>query len=392
MHKKISSVLIAVIFCALFTLTSLAWGPASRKTYTSQDKVTEPTFNSVTDLKGFGDERNFVSIREAGVGNYGDEVTLVQGKEYEVYIFFENNCDSELNDIINKNGVGIAVDVRLNAIVPKTVKAGERLPITSAISSANTVPAEIWDEAYVTATNDIDLRYVPASAIIHSNGAVNGRVLPDTLFSETGTFLGYDSLNGVIQGGAQYSGYVVYKLKADAPDFTIDSFVSSNGKDFLEKIAAKPGKELTFKIVYKNTGTTDQNDVTIKDDLPDFMSYVKGSTVVVNASNPNGLTLDDTNGNITTGINIGGYGKGATAEITFKAKAAKKSDIADKNRITNLAYAITNNGTKSDSIDVSINAGAKNSVFGLILIFVIGAAALIAIGYFVLPMLRAKKK
>jgi uncharacterized repeat protein (TIGR01451 family) len=326
-------------------------GGPNRATFTLEEPANYPVFNSIKNHTGFGDERGFVRIREAGAGKYGKEINIVPGKEYEVYILVHNNAKSRLNDIILEGGIGIARDVRLSAIVPKVVKKGERRPVSSVISAANTNPKEVWDEAYVTASvSTTDLRYVPGSAIIHSNGAVNGRVLPDSLFSERGTFLGYDNLNGVIPGGLPYSSYIIYRLKADAPNFSVSHTVSKDGKAFSGQMAVASGDVVFCRVVYTNTGTTDQMNVNVKAALPEYMTYVPGSARIVNNANPNGLNLAENVSTITGGgINIGGYGAGASATITFRAKIAASKNIPRGTRqLASVAYAITGNGTKQD--------------------------------------------
>ena len=58
----------------------------------------------------------------------------------------------------------------------------------------------VWDEAYGKASHgDVALRYVPGTAKIFSNGAVNGQALSDNLF-KNGTPLGYDKLDGNLPG------------------------------------------------------------------------------------------------------------------------------------------------------------------------------------------------
>ena len=56
------------------------------------------TFNSITNNNQIGDERNFVRVREKGVGNFRDSAVIEAGKRYTVQIFYHNNAKSSLND------------------------------------------------------------------------------------------------------------------------------------------------------------------------------------------------------------------------------------------------------------------------------------------------------
>lgn len=353
MTYQVSAIAAAVISVATLSSQVFAWGP-ERPTFTGENPADYVTFNSITNNGKVGDERNFVRIREDGAGNYGDEMKLVPGKEYQVMVYYHNNAKTSLNE----SGKGIAKDVSVKAQMPSVVKPGERGKISGTVSASNANPASVWDEAYVTADTDVALRYVPGSATITSNGAVNGQVLPDSLFT-TGALIGYDSLNGVLPGCAQYSGYVVYKFKVDAPNFEVQKQVSPTGqKQWQENYAAKPGEKVDYKITYKNTGTTAQNNVNIKDTLPKGVVYQPGSTKVYNASNPNGRGVSDNV--VASGINIGDYAAGGNAVIIYSATIGAGNElVCGANTLTNTASAITSGGTKSDTANVTVNVECK---------------------------------
>lgn len=342
----------ATLALALLITTVFAGGPANRPTYISASPANQVVFNAITDNPEHGDERNFVLIREAGKGTYKNEIKLEPGKEYEVYSYYHNNAKPSLN--VAEGNPGMARNTRIAADVPTVVKPGERGKITSTISADNAEPKRVWDEAYVTADSTVALRYVPASAVVHSGGAVNGKVLSDErLFSSQGTFLGYSELNGVLPGCADFAGYVVYRLKVDQPNFDVKKEVSKSGSsEWGKKVTSAPSDKVDFRISYKNTGTTDQNDVTIKDVLPKGLSYVRGTSKLVNASNPNGLSISD---NIASenGVNVGNYGKGATAVVTFTAQLSDKSEDLCQ-AMTNRVVVTTKNGVKEDTAEVAV--------------------------------------
>ncbi len=354
----LTAVLVSFVsFLLLVATTAFAGGPANRPTFTSQNPADYVVFNAITNNPKHGDERNSVLIREAGVGQYVNEIKLQPGKEYEVYSYFHNNAKSSLN---TGEGTGIARNTRMSADVPTVVKPGERGRVTTTISASNANPARVWDEAYITSDSTVAIRYVPASAVVTSSGAVNGAKLSTSLFSKEGTFLGYNELNGILPGCADYAGYVVYRIKVDQPAFDVKKEVAPSGStDWKKQVNSKLSGKVDFKITYKNTGTTDQNNVTIKDVLPKGMTYVAGSTTLVNATNPNGRTVGD---NVTKdGINIGNYGPGATATVTFSAQVSSAAEgfACGENTLTNKVSAITGNGTKDDTAKVIVDVACK---------------------------------
>ena len=59
------------------------------------------------------------------------------------------------------------------------------------------------------------LHYVTGSAKIYNGGNANGSVLSTNLFSEQGTYLGYNELNGAVPGCDEYAGQVVYTIQTE---------------------------------------------------------------------------------------------------------------------------------------------------------------------------------
>jgi uncharacterized repeat protein (TIGR01451 family)/LPXTG-motif cell wall-anchored protein len=353
---KRAAAISAVVAAVLVPAALFAWGP-DRPTFTMDNPAPYVTFNSITNNPVQGDERNFVQIKEASASNttYGENVTLQPGKEYEVFVFYHNDAASNLNDAAH-NYKGIANDAFMRVQMPSTVKAGEKARITGFVGASNANPGEVWDEAYGAAAGDYDLSYVPNSAVIRSNGAVNGKQLPNNLYT-TGTPLGYDALDGKLPGCTQYSGYVTFRFRVDQPNFEIQKQVSPTGQNkYAETITANPNDEVDYKIQYKNTGSTQQDNVVIKDQLPAGVTYVPGSTQISN-SNTNNQWKPSTNNDITTqGINIGSHAPNGNTYLKFKAKITDndKLEKCGINTLVNTAIAETDNGNKSDTATVTV--------------------------------------
>jgi len=193
------------------------WGPQNRKTFTWENPATYATFNSITDNPNLGDERNFVRVKEVGTDDkYADDVEVSVGKEYEIYVLYHNDASANLN----KSGKGIADDVKLKMAFPEHLQKGESAVMKGTITSSNTKPKKVWDSAYLKATEEVYLRYVANSAVIHNGGSSNGSILDqDSLFGK-GVLLAYwNSEWGMIPGCDEYSGYVTFRVKADQTGF-----------------------------------------------------------------------------------------------------------------------------------------------------------------------------
>jgi uncharacterized repeat protein (TIGR01451 family)/LPXTG-motif cell wall-anchored protein len=340
---------------------TLAYGP-NRATFTGAHPASYVTFNSITDNPDVGDERNFVRIKDASdTKAYDENVNLQAGHTYQVMVYYHNNASSSLN----ASGVGIAKDVMLRMQMAANVAANSSTEVTGFITSSNANPKEVYDSATLTnqSAGTMDLSFVAGSAKVTSNGAVNGATLPDSVFT-AGTNLGFTSLNGVLPGCNEYAGYVIFEVTANQPNFTVTKQVRKSGETTWNKSeTVKPGDAVDYLVTYKNTGTTEQNNVVIDDTLPKGVTYTSGSTYVVNTTNPNGLNLDTKSDTITKGgVNIGNYGPGAAAYVKFSAKVTDNDNLAvcGTNTLTNKAEAQTPNGDKSDTAIVIVNKICNN--------------------------------
>ncbi len=311
---------VAAISGVVGVSNAMAWGP-ERETFTMEKPATYPVFNSITNNPTIGDERNFVRIGEinTAVTDLTDEVEVVPGKQYLVYVYFHNNASSTYNDSAHNNS-GIAVGTRMSTSFPTVLTAGEKGTVTATITANNTNPLSVWDEAYMTTASDkVFLRYVLGSAKIYNDFATNESVLSDNLFTEDGTLIGLTSLNGAIPGCEEYHGVVSYVLQAEELSGSIDKLVSKDGENFVEGVEINPGEEVTFKLTIKNTGDRALTNAVVKDTLPTGLSLVAGSVELwANESSTKETISDDI---VNNGINLGTIGTENTVYITYRAKA-----------------------------------------------------------------------
>lgn len=191
------------------------WGP-KRDTYTNEEPARHAVFNSITNNAAVGDERDFVRIAEKdGISTYSSDILVEAGKQYEVFIYFHNDASSTYNDE-EHDYVGIAANVRVSSFFPLSMVKGEKASVVGRISSTNTDPELIWDSALITAQEDITLHYVTGSAKIYNQWEASGSILSTNLFSNKGTFIGMDELDGVIFGCEKFSGLIVYTIQTQA--------------------------------------------------------------------------------------------------------------------------------------------------------------------------------
>lgn len=339
------------------------WGP-SRTEFTMEKPADYVTFNSIINNNAIGYEQDFVRVGEVGSGKaVAQSVYVTPGKDYQVWIYYHNDGKSSLNE----SGAGIARNVRLaTGLSTWKINSSKSAKVSAQISADNANPTAVWDDAEfkTTSKEDVILEYVPGSARIYNKGTNNESVLPQTIFSDNfstnkGAPISHNAgadFAGLVPACSEYSGHIVYTIRAKQVGAKVSKTVSKDGKTFFGSVDAKPGDTVTYKVEFENTGTTDLKNVTFHDKLPSGVSLIKGTTVLVNNANPNGLTMKDIIG--ANGFNTGLYGKGAKATLTYKVKI--NSTILDKYKcdtkysFKNTIYVAHDDGEINDSSTINV--------------------------------------
>ena len=351
----------ATVSLSLFSLTSAsAWGP-ERATFTMEKPATYPTFNSITNNPTIGDERDFVRVGEinAKETDLKNEIEVVPGKQYLVYIYFHNNASATFNDSAHNNS-GVALQTKMATSFSTVLTPEKKGEITGTITASNSNPASVWDEAYMTTkTNKVLMHYVEGSAKIYNDWKTNGGIMPSSLFTQEGSLLGLNALNGVIPGCEEYHGIVTYVLQADELGGSIEKTASKDGLKYNESVNLAPGEEAYFRLVIRNTGDVALTNATIKDTLPEGLTLVPGSVnLSANESTTAEPLSDDIIGN---GYNLGTIGTSNTVYITYKVKAGEGFDCNGK-ELNNKAVLVYDSETESgDSKEDSASVIVKKT-------------------------------
>ena len=340
-----------------------AWGDASkgRRTYTIKqindgELKGKIVFNSIKDDESAltpeqiqngdiiprKDERNFVSGRVyegAGQGQnnqWTDEIKVEEGKEYILRLYVHNNSDKGLE--------AVATNVNTYFLLPNVV--GKKVEINGFINATGDTINRYWDNVIFSSDQNFYLEYIPGSAKIESNGAVNGSALNDNQIvtynknQKTGALVGYDNLDGRVPGCYQYASYVTIRVRPVFESSSIQKKVRLNGdKEWKKSVDAKVGDKVDFMIKFINKNSVQVKDVMILDYLPDNLKYVKGTTHLFNETNPApaGIQRDDTIA--TTAVNIGGYAPNGEGIVRFTAEVVDTNLACGTNRLVNIGKA-----------------------------------------------------
>ena len=349
---------LAILGLSLFGAgAASAWGP-ERPTFTMENPASYPTFNSITNNPTIGDERNFVRVGEidAEGTDLSDTVEGVPGRQYLVYIYFHNNASATYNSSAYNN-VGVALRTRMSSSFSTVLTPENSGTITATITADNSNPTSVWDEAYMTTSTDkVLMHYVAGSAKIYNDWGANGSVMPSSLFTEEGTLLGLNALNGVIPGCEEYHGVVTYVLQAEELGGSIEKKVSTDGENYAESVAVAPGSEVYFQLTVHNTGDVALTNAIVKDSLPEGLALIPGSVKL----RANDSTVVDTLSDniIDAGYNLGTIGRGNTIYLTYRATVQGEYDCDGKDLLNNatLTYdsEVGSGDMKSDSANVNV--------------------------------------
>lgn len=351
---------IAIVAAAVIAPAALfAWGP-DRPAFTVAEPADYVTFNSIVDNPNYGNERNFITAKDPATGNFTDELTVQPGKEYEVRILVHNNANANL-DLK-------AVNAQVKAVVSQ--KTSKRNAITSYVSADNAEPQKIHDDVFFKSDKDFNLAYVAGSARVYNNGYAaggQGKAFSDSLVTSAGAKLGYAAEgDGIIPGCFEYINYVYFKIKpqfAPKADFAVQKKVSETGKNsWKDSLNVVAEQTIDYRVEYKNTGTAQQDNVVIKDQLPADVDYIAGSSKLYNTQNPKGKTLSD--GIVSSkGVNIGSHAAGANSFVVFQAKVAANDELDECgiNTLTNKATVETDHGKKSDTANVVVTKECEDT-------------------------------
>lgn len=339
---------VAIVLAAVLVPASLfAWGP-NRTTYTMEQPADHVTFNSITNNPNYGDERNFVTVKDPKTNQWVDNVTVEPGQEYTVRVLIHNDAAENLNLV--------AMNTTLHTAI------GEKA-ITAHVSADNATPKTVYDDVFFNSPKNFNLAYIEGSATVYNNGYAkggSGKPFSDAMVTKQGAKLGYKKEgDGKIPGCMKYINYVYFKVKpqfAKEPNFSVTKKVSHAGKNqFKDSIEAKSGDKIDYAIEFRNTGEVQLDDVVLKDQLPAHVSYVPGSSKLINSQNAApGKQLSD---NIVSqhGLNIGSHAPNSNSFVTFQAKVNKSiEDECGTSSLVNRVSAETNYGKKEDTADVIV--------------------------------------
>ena len=306
------------------------------------------------------DERNFVDalpVTDDGGDRshwFSNEIEVQNDQTYFVRLYIHNN---------NPNGYdAVAEDTKVTVNIPQ--ETANSIRVDGSFSSTNSYPTWYSDHVYFKSDVPFHLEYVYGSALLENNGigADGGIQLSDDIVASEsgGVLIGFDALDGKVPGCYQYANYVTIQVKAVYDtEFTLEKQVrlkDGEDKTWQDSVNAQIGDEVEFKITYTNTSKSDaEQRPVLRDVLPANLEYVPGTTMVYNATYPNGASLDD--GQLTSdgGVILGYYSGQSNLIVVFTAKVVDENLACGSNTLVNWGRATVNETVLQDHAEVVLN-------------------------------------
>ena len=385
---------VVIFLCILSPIKSLAWGDSSggRMHYTIEEINSGAlgdtiTFNSIVDPEGAQPyEPNFVSAQSAdAIANdtksnwYGNDVMDVEnGREYLIRLYVHNNSVPQQDE---ESGAA-SQDTRVQVSIPNT--SGNTVEVNGFITSSNATPDKYWDYVNFHSDTNFHLEYVYGSAIIYNNAYPDGLELGDKITTTAeGVLIGYDKMNGIMPGGYQYACYITLKVRVVYDyEFEVDVKVRSAGThdEFTESVNAKVGDKVEYQIEFHNNTANDvQENVIIRDVLPNNMVYVGNTTYLYNSNHKDGMQITPDGDLFTTGINIGAYKANASGWVRFTAEVVDKDLACGDNVLVNWAQGKVSSTIYQDHAAVRAKKPEKAAIIITAILWVLVIACLVNI-------------
>ena len=193
------------------------WGP-DRKTFTSKNPAPYPVFNSITDISGHGDERNFVQCHDlADKGKpdagWGDELIAHDQHSYECSIFFNNDVGANLDSVaspspfIEGNVAAKLQGAHAQVIMPSPHTYNPA--IVGMLTADNANPSKVWDSCNLISPQPVTVEYQAGSARMFTNLTPKDGLVFKQDIAKDGVALG-EKQDGYL---GQSGGYILFTIK-----------------------------------------------------------------------------------------------------------------------------------------------------------------------------------
>ena len=154
-----------------------------------------------------------MTVRDASVGTAGGweySVRVQPDRTYIVRIYIENS---------SIYGVGELASLDTRVMVNLPTCTGNVIASNGFVSSSNAFPHKIWGGITFQSDEEFNLAYVEGSASLTTNAHPEGVPIGSEFLTSMGSMLGYETLDGVVLPGYEYSMYFTFEVRPQFAEF-----------------------------------------------------------------------------------------------------------------------------------------------------------------------------
>ncbi|WP_374159384.1 hypothetical protein ACEWX3_10570 [Mycobacterium sp. G7A2] len=182
------------------------WGP-DRPTVGTVDYAPQPSFNVDRYNSVYGDERNFLVVKELShtiAGGWADRLEVLPNQTYRLRLLVHNGARDQDENVAENTTIHISIPAC----------AGSSIAIFGFITATNAFPGTIYDGIVLNSDRDFRVEFVPGSAKFYSNNFTDGTDIPDRIFMPSGMRIGSPDLDsGLFRGDYVNSGVIVAEIR-----------------------------------------------------------------------------------------------------------------------------------------------------------------------------------
>jgi len=329
--------ILVLLAAAIAVLATGGWGPA-RQTFTMDEPAPHVTFNSIVDNPNWGDERNFLVIRQASddsswgtdetYASVGDSIVsashegiqLSAGTDYLLTLYYTNNAAENLRNVHAK-------ETRVRFGIPQYIPSGGHSMVSAFIDSSNATPKSVYDHVFINAPRDSGyaISYVGGSGSIFTNAFDKGQRLSDGVFGK-GAYVGYDRLNGDIPPASdKCSGYVTARLRVTR-EMQVRQAARVVGRgSWSSTLTVSPGELVECRSEFINASAQTQRDARLVVTIPKGFMLIDNSLAIrgtPSSTDSNGLL-----GIFREGVWVEAFNPNATIDVRYTLKAPSDAQL-----------------------------------------------------------------
>jgi uncharacterized repeat protein (TIGR01451 family) len=210
--------------------------------------------------------------------------------------------------------------------------------------------------------------YVKGSALYINNAGTFK--LPDTIATtngNNGTLIGDTKMDGNIPGCAEHAGFVIlrvrpiYEQEDESPDMNTTSIKKHENTSWGQvlSVTMSEGSLIDVKVVFTNTSEKDAENVSLRADLSDGLSYVDGSLRFAGSGDSGNIA--NLNPTVGDGVITGSYKPGEAVTLEYQVTIDSDIEVTDLKVSNEVSFSDSSGNTQRNMSRAFISKASADS-------------------------------